>query len=199
MVVGVLLGKGVDARYLMAAGLATLALGNFWYSLLNLDISPWQVVWPRVVLIVGLSMIFAPLNVAAFLYIPRELRGAAVGLLALLRNEGGSVGTSVAQTIQERREQFHTLRLNEHLDPLNPAVNQLFQQGQQFFLQHTGDAPLSQKLTLQFLENARDTQAQSLAYFDVFWSSAAIAACLVFLVLLMRRSVAEKGAHIGAE
>ena len=67
-------------------------------SRLNLEVSPWQIVWPRVVLIAGLSLIFAPLNVAAFLYIPKELRGAAVGLLALLRNEGGSVGTSIAQT-----------------------------------------------------------------------------------------------------
>ena len=85
-----------------------MAIGNFWMSRLNLDISPWQVVWPRVVVIAGLSMIFAPLNVAAFMHIPQGLRGAAVGLLALLRNEGGSVGTSVAQTIHERREQFHT-------------------------------------------------------------------------------------------
>ena len=83
-------------------------------------ISPWQVVWPRVLVIAGLSMLFAPLNVAAFIYLPKEIRGAAVGLLALLRNEGGSVGTSVAQIIQERREQFHTLRLNENLDTLNP-------------------------------------------------------------------------------
>jgi hypothetical protein len=39
-------------------------------SQMNLDISSWQVVWPRCVVIGGLSMIFAPLNVAAFLYIP---------------------------------------------------------------------------------------------------------------------------------
>ena len=88
---------------------------------MNLSISPWQVVWPRVVLIAGLSMLFAPLNVAAFIYIPKELRGAAVGLLALLRNEGGSVGTSVGQIILDRRQQFHTLRLNEALEPFNPA------------------------------------------------------------------------------
>lgn len=198
-VVGILLTRGVDARYPMAVGLFVLATGNYWMSQLNLTISPWQVVWPRVVVIAGLSMLFAPLNVAAFLYIPKELRGAAVGLLALLRNEGGSVGTSVAQTIQERREQFHTLRLNEKLDAFNPAVNQLFKQGQAFFLQHNGDAPLSQKLSLQALELARNQQASSLAYFDVFWSSAAIAAVLIFLVLLMRRSVAEKGAHVAAE
>ena len=102
-------------------------------SQLNLEISPWQVVWPRVVVIAGLSMLFAPLNVAAFIYLPKEIRGAAVGLLALLRNEGGSVGTSVAQTIQERREQFHTLRLNESLDPLNPPVNNLLARGQAYF------------------------------------------------------------------
>ena len=46
--------------------------------------------------------------------------------LALLRNEGGSVGTSVAQIIEERREQFHTLRLNESLDKLNPAEGGCF-------------------------------------------------------------------------
>ena len=154
---------------------------------------------PRVVVVAGLSMLFAPLNVAAFAHIPKELRGAAVGLLALLRNEGGSVGTSVAQTIQERRAQFHTLRLNEHLDSLNPAVNEAFKQGHSFFLQNTGDGPLAQQMTLQALENLRNRQASSLAYFDVFWCSAVVAALLIFLVLLMRRSVAEKGAHIGAE
>ena len=87
-------------------------------------------------------MLFAPLNVAAFIYLPKQMRGAAVGLLALLRNEGGSVGTSVAQIIQERRDQFHTLRLNEGLGNLNQAVNNLLAHGQAFFLQHTGDPAL---------------------------------------------------------
>src|SRR5262249_58121058 len=132
---------------------------------LNLEVGPWQVVWPRVVLIAGLSMVFAPLNVAAFLYIPKELRGAAVGLLALLRNEGGSVGTSMAQTIQERREQFHALRLNEGLDPFQPAVTQTLHDGAAFFYQNTGDPVLSQNMTLQLLQGVRNQQAASLAYF----------------------------------
>ena len=84
-------------------------------------------------------MCFAPANVAAYLYTPLELRGAAVGLLSLLRNEGGSVGTSMAQTLQERRDQFHTLRLGEYLDPFNPAVSSFLEQAQALFLQQTGD------------------------------------------------------------
>ena len=153
----------------------------------------------RVVVIAGLSMVFSPLNVAAFLYIPPALRGAAVGLLALLRNEGGSVGTSMAQTILERREQFHVLRLTERLDTLNPAVHQFLENGQTFFLQHTGDAPLSRQITAQALDHVRQQQALALAYFDVFAASAAVAVLLVGLVLLMRRSVAEKGTHVAAE
>src|SRR5438552_1424436 len=110
-VVGRLLGRGTDARWVITAGLLAMAAGNYWMSQMNLDISPGQAVWPRVVMIVGLAVCFAPANVAAYLYTPIELRGAAVGLLSLLRNEGGSVGTSMAQTVHERRDQFHSLRL----------------------------------------------------------------------------------------
>jgi len=199
LIVGAALSRGIDARNLMAGALITMALGNLWMAHLNLYISPWQVVWPRVVVIAGLSMLFAPLNVAAFIYLPKEIRGAAVGLLALLRNEGGSVGTSVAQIIQERREQFHLLRLNENLDPLNPPVAGLLTQSQALFLQQNGDASLSHQMALSVLDQSRARQASSLAYFDVFAVSAVVGLLLVPLVLMMRRSVAEKGAHIGAE
>ena len=198
-VVGYLLSRGMDARRLIFVGLAVMAVGSYWMSLMNLEISPFQVIWPRAVTIVGLSLIFAPLNVAAYMYTPQALRGAAVGLFALIRNEGGSVGTSLAQTLQVRRVQFHTLRLNENLDPLNPAVNAFNEQTQNFYLQQTGDAAASQQMTLQSLSNLRDQQVASLAYFDVFRVLAILAVVLVVLVVLMKRSVAEKGAHLAAE
>ncbi len=198
-VVGALMGRGVDARILVGTGLAVMALGNLWLSKLNLFIGPLNVVWPRVVIIIGLSMIFAPLNVAAFQKMPPALRGAAVGLLALLRNEGGSVGTSAAQTALERREQFHVLRLNETLDVLNPRLNAWIAQSSSLFHLHTADAPAARQLSVFALESARARQAWSLAYFDVFWLSAVVGGAVVFLVLLMRRSVAAKGEHLAAE
>ena len=197
--VGRALGHRTDARWLIAAGLLTMAVGNYWMSQMNLDISPWEVVWPRCVLIGGLALVFAPANVAAYLYTPLELRGAAVGLLSLLRNEGGSVGTSMSQTLQERREQFHTLRLGEWLDPFNPAVRSFLDQASGRFLQQTGDPAGAQQLALQALANQREQQASALAYFDVFWLLAVVAAALALVVLIMKHSVAEKGAHIGSE
>jgi DHA2 family multidrug resistance protein len=199
VIAGFLLGRGVDARWLIAAGLLILAAANYWVALLNLEVGPWQVIWPRMTLTLGLGLIFAPLNVAAYLYTPRHLRGAAVGLASLLRNEGGSVGTSMAQTIQERREQFHLVRVNEFLDPLNPYVTSFLEQARAFFFQFTGDPAGSRQMAVQALDNLRQQQASSLAYFDVFWVAAVLGVALVFLVPLMKRSVAEKGAHIGAE
>jgi DHA2 family multidrug resistance protein len=127
------------------------------------------------------------------------MRGAAVGLLSLLRNEGGSVGTSMAQTLQERREQFHTLRLGESLDPFNPAVQSFLEQAQARFLQQTGDPAVAQQLVWQALENLRHQQASALAYFDCFWLFAVVVLAVTLVVFLMKRSVAEKGARIGGE
>jgi DHA2 family multidrug resistance protein len=197
--VGRLLGKGTDARWLIAAGLLAMTAGNYWMSQFNLDVSPGQVVWPRVVLIAGLAICFAPANVAAYLYIPMELRGAAVGLLSLLRNEGGSVGTSLAQTLQERRDQFHTLRLGEYLDPFNAAAQSFLGRAHAFFLQQNADPVTSQERAWQMLEHLRQQQAAALAYFDCFWIFAVLTLGLAFVPLLMKRSVAEKGARIGGE
>jgi DHA2 family multidrug resistance protein len=89
--------------------------------------------------------------------------------------------------------------VGEFLDPLNPTLNSFAEQGQSFFFQHTGDPAASQEMTLQALENLRQQQATSLAYFDTFWLFAVLALGLVFVVPLMKRSVAERGEHIGAE
>ena len=44
----------------------------------------------------------------------------------------------------------------------------------------------------------RQQEAASLAYCDVFWLCIVLGVPLVF-VLMMKRSVGEKGAHVGAE
>jgi MFS transporter, DHA2 family, multidrug resistance protein len=198
-IVGRLLGLRMDARWLIAAGLLLMTAGNYWMSQLNLDISPGQAVWPRVLVVAGLSVCFAPANVAAYLYTPLALRGAAIGLLSLLRNEGGSVGVSLSQTLEQRRDQFHVLRLGESLDPFNPAVASFLAQAQAFFLQQTGDPAASRQLAWQQLENLRQQQASSLAFFDVFWMIAVLTFAVAFAVLFMKRSVVEKGGQAGPE
>jgi MFS transporter, DHA2 family, multidrug resistance protein len=199
VLVGVLMTRGADARWLIGAGLLVMAVSSYWMARMNLQISPAQVAYPRMGLTLGLGLLFAPISVAAYKYTPAHLRGAAVGIASLLRTEGGSVGTSLASTIELRREQFHLSRVGEWLGPLNAHVREFLEWGQTFFLQKTGDPARSQQLGLQQLDDLRQQQAMSLAYFDVFWLCAVVSAALLLLVLFMKRSVAEKGEHIGGE
>jgi MFS transporter, DHA2 family, multidrug resistance protein len=198
VVAGVLLSRQVDARWLIVAGLVAMAAGNYWMVRMNLQISMPQVIWPRMVLTLGLGLLFAPASVAAYKFIPVHLRGAAVGLFNLLRTEEGSVGTSMSHTIQEPRMQLHLARLGDNLTPLNPHVQSFLGQTRDFFMSWTGDPARSQQLAVQRLDGLRQQQAASLAFFDIFWVCAVLSAALVVLVLLMKRSVAEKGEHIAA-
>jgi MFS transporter, DHA2 family, multidrug resistance protein len=197
--VGRALGRGIDARWVIVMGLLTHGCGE----LLDVADEPGhQPGGGR--LAAGCTDhrncdVLRPPNMAAYLYTPLALRGAAVGVLSLLRNEGGSVGTSLAQTVQERRDQLHSLRLGESLDPFNPAAPSFLDQASGQFLQQSGDPVAAQQLALQALANLRQQQASALAYFDVFWVLAAAMLALVFVVPLMKRSVAEKGARIGSE
>ena len=83
--------------------------------------------------------------------------------------------------------------------PSTPASFSFLEQARAAFLQQTGDPSAAQQLALQTLEDLRQQQASSLAYFDVFLLLAVVTLVLAPVVLLMKRSVAEKGAPIGGE
>ena len=197
--VGFLLGRQVDARWLVAGGACLIAAGSYWYSQMNLFVSPGQLIWPRVVQQLGTSCIFAPLSVAAYMYLPRDLRGPAAGLFAVLRNEGGSAGTTLGRTIALRRSYYHSDRLAEHITPLNPNYGDAAAPIESFFLQQTGDPAGSQLMSMDVIEGMRQQQSLGLAYFDAFWLFAIMALTIIPLALLMRPSKAKAGEHIGAE
>jgi len=176
-----------------------MTIASYARSQMNLEIGPWQVIWPHMLLMLGIGLLFAPISVAAYKYIPVHLRAAAVGLLSLLRTEGGSVGTSLAQTIRERREQLHFSRVAESLGSLNPHVQPFLGRTRDLYFQWSGDPARSKQLSYEALNALREQQATAMAFFDVFFLCAVVTAALVFLVLLMKRSVAEPGEHISAE
>ncbi len=78
-------------------------------------------------------------------------------------------------------------------------MNSYLSQVQPAFLQQTGDPVAAHQMALQTLDNLRQQQSAALAYFDSFFAFGVLAAALTILVLLMKRSVPEKGAHVAAE
>jgi len=195
---GFAMSRQVDTRFLIGLGLAVMAIGCIWTSKLNLQCAPINFVGPNIVITMGISLIFAPINVAAFYYIPIELRASAIGLFALLRNEGGSWGTSMIQTILDRREQFHALRMNEYLDNFNPAVVSYLNEMTSYYRGANYGPVLSKQMAWQSLSNLRTQQADGLANFDCFWVMGIVALILIPGIFFMKRAVSEKGALMAA-
>ncbi len=80
----------------------SLTFGN-----VNLGIGPWTLLWPIVITGFALSFVFVPITTQAYGTLSNEQIGNASGIFNLVRNIGGSIGISVAQTLLTRRADVH--------------------------------------------------------------------------------------------
>ena len=105
-VIGFLLSRGVDAAANDHLGLATVGVASIWMSGLNLGVSPGMLIWPRNVQMLGAGMMFVPINLVAYPFIPKDQTNNASGLFTLVRNEGSSIGVALLNTLLARHTQF---------------------------------------------------------------------------------------------
>src|SRR5258708_36516830 len=76
----------------------------------------------RLVFSIGGPLLFIPINVAAYAFVPKGKNNSASGLINLARNMGASFGIAGLGTVIERRMQFHQSVLVSHLTPFNVTV-----------------------------------------------------------------------------
>ena len=188
-IVGLLLAKGVDARWLIMAGLATVAASAFWLTGLNLEVAPNDVVWPRCVQVLGAGLMMVPINTAAYMFLPKEQTNNASGLFALIRNEGSSIGVAVSTTLLQQRTQFHQHRLVEGLHSLNPVSNGWLTSITSVYRKAGSDPAAAHLQGLRSLYGMVQRQAAAMSFLDVFWLFGMLSLAVVPLVFLMRRSV----------
>jgi len=180
----------IDPRRLIAGGFGVCSVALFMMAGFNTQVGFWTMVWPRVVLGVGLAFVFVPLTTVTFATIAKETMGNATGLYNLMRNIGGSVGIAAVTTLLARRSQFHQAVLAAHVTPYNPQVYGI-QQQMGAVLNATGPsqpvvAPAS---GLAFLYGEVQRQAAMLSVNDCFWLMAVLMAALIGgLVFLQRPS-----------
>ena len=193
-IVGFLLGRKVDARFIVPVGLLCLAGACFWQAQLDLYVSPLAVIEPRCLQMLAIGMLFVPLNNAAYLHLPADQVNKAAGLFNMLRNEGGSLGIAIVTVMVDRRAQFHQSRLVEHVTPLNPAVGRWTDYYAQIRMIRGGvTRVVSEQQGMGLVSQMVHNQAREMAYLDPFWVFAIMALAALPLVLLMKKSVARAG------
>lgn len=191
-VVGMILSK-VDARKMLAIGVAGTAFTLYQLSQLNLQCGYWDIFWPQFIQGLALSMLFVPLTTVTMAPISREKMGNATSIFNLMRNLGGSMGIAAATTMVARREQMHLNQLGEHVTVYDNATRQFLNQMQHALEAHGSDAVSAVHKAQGALFGMLDQQATLLAYLDVFFIMAIIFLCVLPLLLLMRRAAKGSG------
>lgn len=185
-IVGRLVGKW-NPRYMIMFGFFLAAVALYKMAQYNLNISFWQVAYPRMYLGVGMAFLFVPLATATFAFMPSEKTGTATGIFNLLRNIGGSVGIAAATTMLAKRAQFHQFRLIGNVTPLDPSYTH-WQQTVVSGLVAAGHPPLqAQQKALGLVYANVQRQASLMSFVDAFWLSAALMIALMPLVLILRK------------
>lgn len=177
----------IDARWLIAFGLALSAYALYRMTHLNTQVDYWTLAIDRIVQTSGLAFLFIPINTSAYVGLPPEKNNTASALINLARNLGGSVGIAVLTTLIARRTQFHRSILVSHLREDDPQYQALVEQIRARMAEHGASAGEALQQAQAVLARQVHEQAQMLSYLDGFLLLAVIFACLIPCVLLMRR------------
>jgi DHA2 family multidrug resistance protein len=191
--VGAALAKR-DGRKIVFFGLLIGAASMFIMQGLNLQGSFWNYTWPRVVLGVGLAMIFVPLTTVTLASISRTEMGNATGMFNLLRNIGGSVGIAMAATLLARYEQFYQTTLVANVNPYSPVWQMRFEGLKQTLISKGINATQADTTAFGMMYGALRKQAGALAFNRIFFIiGLAFLVIIPLLLLLKRTSHSESG------
>src|SRR6202166_3466782 len=136
-VVGRLAAK-VQPKYLIVAGAVLIALSMYGMTNLYGDVDFWFLARSRILLGVGLPLIFVPIMAASYDGIPPSMTDQASALINAARNTGGSIGVSVVSNVLTHRQQFHQSRLVEQVVPSSAQYQDTLQQVASYFAAHSG-------------------------------------------------------------
>jgi DHA2 family multidrug resistance protein len=176
----------VDNRWLLCAGFGVFGVCSILFSWVNLGISPTTLLIPIVVTGFALSFVFVPIATMATTTLTNEQMGNATGIFNLLRNIGGSIGISMAETALIRRTSFHQSRIAATVPQTGMWFEQHGAQMSAYFgraLGHAAGAPAA--LAAMYMQLER--QAMLWAFVDVFRWTALIAFGAAGMVWLFER------------
>lgn len=177
-----------DGRKIVFFGLLIGAVSMFIMRSLNLQGSFWDYTWPRIVLGVGLAMIFVPLTTVTLATIPKTEMGNATGMFNLLRNIGGSVGIAISATLLARFEQVYQNNLIPHVTPYNPVWQMKFESLKQMLISKGIGLAEADKTAMGMVYGAVRKQAGALAYNHVFFIIGLAFLIIIPLLLLLKRT-----------
>jgi DHA2 family multidrug resistance protein len=187
-VVGYLLGKGWDGRWMLVFGFIVASFAFFGYSRMNLQSGTWDIFWMQMNQGMGMSFIFVPLTTLTMAPIPKAETGYATSLYSVMRNIGSSVGISFVTTWVARRSQLHQSILAAHVTPYSLQTQNFLRQTRGYFVLQGSDWTTGGSRSVAALYGIVERQAALLSFVEAFRIMGIVFIAIVPLVLLMKKA-----------
>ncbi len=181
-----LLVRLVNPKLIVAIGIVIFAYANYLMSSFSMSADFMAIIWPRVVMSIGLGMVFIPLTTLSLSSTPKEEMGNATAIFNLVRNLGGSVGVAFATTMLSRGAQIHQAHLSEHITLFNSGYWDAANRSAQILSQQGMDPVTAQQGGAFVIYNELLRQAYMMSFNDVFFVLAILMLCMLPFVLFMR-------------
>ncbi len=181
------LSSKVQPKYLIIAGATVAALSMYDLTRVYGDVGFWFFATSRMLLGVGLPLIFLSITAASYDGLPPDKTDQASALINAARNTGGSIGVSLASNVLSHREQFHQMRLAEHAIPSSVQYQDTLQQVTSYLTAHGSSLAQAQQQAFVWIGQAVQAQAALLAYMDVYWVLMLISLAAIPLALTLHK------------
>jgi MFS transporter, DHA2 family, multidrug resistance protein len=191
------LSTKVQPKYLIMVGAVVIALSMYDMTNVYGDLGFWFFARSRMLLGVGLPLIFVPIMAASYDGIPPQKTDQASAMINAARNTGGSIGISLFSNVLTHREQFHQSRLIENAIPSSIQYQHTLQQATTYFSAHGSLAAQAHQQAIQWIGQQVQAQASFLAYMDAFWVLMVVALVAVPLALSLRNVKLGGAASMG--
>jgi DHA2 family multidrug resistance protein len=195
-VVGRLAAK-VQPKYLIIAGGVLIAISMYEMTNVYGDLGFWFMARSRMLLGVGLPLIFVPIMAASYDGIAQSKTDQASAIINAARNTGSSIGVSIVSNVLAHRGQFHQSRLVEQVIPSNAQYQDTLHQVTDYFVAQGSSALQAHAQAIQWIGQQVQIQASFLAYMDAFWVLMLIALSVVPLALTLRKVKLGGAVHMG--
>jgi MFS transporter, DHA2 family, multidrug resistance protein len=167
----------IAPRLAIACGLAIQAIGGFWMTQFDINVTAFDVFWSHYLMGLGQSFAFTPMTVMAFSTLPRHQITEGSAIFTMMRNFGSSLFISLAVMVLVRSTSMNYARMTAFITPYREGL--LFPNLPTPWRMDTANG-------LMQLSNEVQRQAAMIGYVNAFSVMACTAALAVPLACLLR-------------
>jgi DHA2 family multidrug resistance protein len=175
----------VNPKAILAIGLFITDYSIFTMSRFNFYIDFHTVALSRILMGVGMGLVFVPLTTMAFSTIRKEEMGNATSIFNLIRNIAGSFGVAIMTTLLTRRAQFHQFRFTEHLNPFDAKYQMGMYKAMGVLGAKTGGTNTMAANGLIYQRLIKESTLSS--FTDAFYFGTILMICIIPLVFLLKQ------------